>query len=90
MELRYVCDDKWKIKRHFEGRLKLTIMNEDQLVLYTDVSTKAIAGVLMQIQEGIVKPCIFVLHTQSKQNSIVELEHCTFVHGVKYLTPLNR
>ena len=29
-------------------------MNErDQLVLYKDASTKAIAGVLMQIQEGI-------------------------------------
>ena len=38
-------------------RTKLTIMNEeDQLVLYTDASTKAIAGVLMQIQGGIEKP----------------------------------
>jgi hypothetical protein len=49
-------------------RTKLTIMNEqDQLVLCTDASTKAIAGVLMQIQEGMEKPCLFVSHALSDQ-----------------------
>jgi len=43
-------------------------MNEqNQLVLYTDARTKDIAGVLMQIQAGIKKPCIFVSHALSKQ-----------------------
>ena len=30
------------------------------MVLYTDASTKTVAGVLMQVQVGIEKPCIFV------------------------------
>ena len=39
-----------KIKDLLVQRTKVTIMNEqDLLVLYTDASTKAIAGVLMQI-----------------------------------------
>ena len=33
---------------------------EDLLILYTDVSTKAIGGVLMQVQNGIEKPVIFI------------------------------
>ena len=46
---------------------KLTIMNDqDQWVLYTNASTKAIAGVLMQVQAGTV----FIPVTQNKhQNS---------------------
>ena len=42
-----------KIKDLLVERTKLTIINEqDQLVLYTD-GTKAIVGVLMQVQDGI-------------------------------------
>ena len=66
-------------------------MNEkDQLVLKTDASTKAIAGVLMQIQGGIEKPCIYVLHAQPEQASkwgIMELELYTFVFCMKHLSP---
>ena len=66
-------------------------MNEqDPLVLYTDASTKAIAGVLMQIQGGIEKPCIFVSHALSEQASrwgIMELELYAFLYCVKQLAP---
>ena len=64
--------------------------DEDPLVLYTDASTKAIAGVLMQIQGGIEKPCIFVSHALSEQASrwgIMELELYAFVYCVKQLSP---
>ena len=40
---------------------------EDQLVLYMDASTKAINGVLMQVQAEIEKPCVFVSHCLSEQ-----------------------
>jgi len=40
---------------------------EDPLILYTDASTKAIGGVLMQLQNGIEKPVIFVSHILSEQ-----------------------
>jgi len=67
--------------------MKLTIFNEqDQLVLCTDARNKAIAGVLVQIQDGIEKPCIFVSHALSEQASkwgIMELELYTFVYCVK-------
>ena len=44
------------------------LMNaSDPLFLYTDASTKAIAGVLMQIHGGREKPCVFVSHTLSEQ-----------------------
>jgi hypothetical protein len=80
-----------KIKDLLVQRTKLTIMNEqDPLVLYTDASTKAIAGVLMQIQGGIEKPCIFVSHALSEQASrwgIMELELYAFVYCVKQLSP---
>jgi len=79
------------IKDLLVERTKLTIMNEqDQLVLKTDASTKAIAGVLMQIQGGIEKPCIYVLHAQPEQASkwgIMELELHTFVFCMKHLSP---
>ena len=49
---------------------RLVIMNEeDPLILYTDASSKAIGGVLMQVQNGIEKPVIFVLHALSDQVS---------------------
>ena len=76
-------------------RTKLTIMNKrDQLVLYTDASTKAMAGVLMQVQAGIEKPCIFVSHAVSEQASKwglmeleLELELYAFIYCVKHLSP---
>ena len=47
---------------------QLVIMNEeDPVVLYTDASTRAIGDVLMQIQDGIEKPVIFVSHVLSDQ-----------------------
>ena len=58
-------------------------MNERyQLILYTNASTKAIAGVLIQIQEGIEKPCLFVSHAlleQASKEGIMELELYAFV-----------
>ena len=57
---------------------QLVIMNEqDPLILYTDASTRAIGGVLMQIQDGIEKPVIFVSHVLSDQatrRGIMEIE----------------
>ena len=42
---------------------QLVIINEeDPLILYTDSSTKAISGVLEQVQNGIEKPVIFASH----------------------------
>ena len=47
---------------------QLVIMNEeDLLILYTDASTKEICGVLMQVQNGIEKPVIFISHALSDQ-----------------------
>ena len=43
-------------------------MNE-QDQMYTDANTKAIDGVLMQVQTGIKNPCIFVSHALSEQAS---------------------
>ena len=80
-----------KIKDLLVQRTKLTIMNEqDPLVLYTDASTKAIAGVLVQIQDGMEKPCLFVSHALLEQASrwrIMELELYAFVYCVKLLSP---
>ena len=55
---------------------------DDLLILYTDVSMKAVGGVLMQVQDGRGKPCVFVSHTLSEQASrweIMELELYAFV-----------
>ena len=66
---------------------KLTITNEqDQLIVYTDASMKAIAAVLIQIHEGIERPCLFVSHATSEEASkwgIMELKLYTFVYCVK-------
>jgi len=54
-----------------------------------DVSTKAIGGVLLQLQNGIEKPVIFVSHALSHQATrweIIELELYAFVYCVKNLT----
>jgi len=80
-----------KIKDLLVQRTKLTIMNEQvPLVLYTDASTKVIACVLIQIQDGVEKPCLFVSHALSEQVSrwgIMELELYAFVYCVKQLSP---
>ena len=47
---------------------QLVIMNEtDPLILYTDASTVSIGRVLMQEQNGIEKPIIFISHILSDQ-----------------------
>ena len=70
---------------------QLVIMNEiDPLILYTDASTVSIGGVLMQEQNGIEKPIIFISHILSDQATrwgIMELELYAFVYCVKQLTP---
>ena len=63
---------------------------EDPVILYTDASTRAIGGVLMQIQDGIEKPVIFVspvLSDQATRWGIMEPELYTFVYCVKILAP---
>ena len=68
---------------------QLVIMNEeDPLILYTDASTKAI-GVLMQVQNGIEKPVIFVSHAiyQATRWGVMDLELYAFEYYVKSLTP---
>ena len=63
---------------------QLVIMNEtDPLILYTDASTVSIGGVLMQEQNGIENPIIFISHILSDQATrwgIVELELYAFVY----------
>ena len=57
---------------------------------YTDASTVSIGGVLMQEQNGIEKPIIFISHILSDQATrwgIMELELYAFVYCVKQLTP---
>jgi len=49
----------------------------DPLNLYTDASTKDIGGVLMQVQGGKEKPCVFVSYRLSDQATrwgVMELE----------------
>jgi hypothetical protein len=79
------------IKKLLLEKTRLTIMNEeDPLILYTDASTRAVAGVLMQVQDGIEKPCVFVsqvLSDQATRWGIMELELYAFVFCVKQLTP---
>ena len=51
---------------------QLMIMNEeDPLILYTDASTKAIGGVLMQVQKGIEKPVIFISWSWNSMHSSI-------------------
>jgi len=71
---------------------QLVIINEtDPLILCTDGSTVSIGGVLlMQKQNGLEKPIIFISHILSDQATrwrILELELYSFVNGVKQLTP---
>jgi len=61
------------IKDLLSQSFPLVIMNEDPLILYTD----AIGGVLIQVQNGIEKPVIFISHTLSDQATLwgmMELE----------------
>jgi RNase H-like domain found in reverse transcriptase len=58
--------------------------------LYTDASTILVAGVLMQVQNGVEMPIQFVSHTLSDQTTrwgIIELELYAFVFCVKQLAP---
>ena len=62
----------------------------DPLILYTDASTMAIGGVLMQVQGGKEKPCVLVSHRLSDQATrwrVMELELFDFVFCVKNLRP---
>jgi len=54
---------------------------EDPLILYTNAGTRAIGGVLMQIQDGIENPKIFVSHVLSDKArwGIMHLELYAFV-----------
>ena len=74
----------------------MVIMNEvDPLILYTDVSTKAIGGGgggggSCKSKNGIEKPVIFISHALSDQATrwgIMELELYAFVYCLKNLTP---
>ena len=53
----------------------------DSLLLYTEASTVSIGGVLMQEQNGVEKPIIFIPHILSDQArwGIMELELYAFV-----------
>ena len=56
------------VKEQVAHHMSRVIMNpHDALILYTDASTKAIGGVLMPIQGGREKPCVFVSHRLSDQ-----------------------
>ena len=78
---------------HIKGILaessQLVILNEkDPFIHFTDASTKAIGGVLMQLQNGIEKPVIFESHNLSDQATrwgIMELELYAFVYCVNQL-----
>ena len=55
-------DEFFPVKDLLANSAQLVIMNEeDPLLLYTDASTKAIGGILMQVQNGIEIPVIFIL-----------------------------
>jgi RNase H-like domain found in reverse transcriptase len=79
------------IKEELLRASTLVIMNEvDPLILYTDASTKAVGGVLMQVQIGKEMPCVFISHVLSEQATrwgIMELELYALVHCVKQLAP---
>jgi len=69
---------------------RVLMNSSDPLILYTEVSTKAIGGVLMQVQGVWEKPCVFVSHTLSNQAirwEVMELELFVFVFCVKKLSP---
>jgi len=58
------------VKDQVAHHTRSVLMNaSDQLTLYTDASTKAIGGVLMQVQGGREMPCVFVSHTISEQEN---------------------
>ena len=47
------------------------LMNaHDSLVLYTDASTRAICGVLMQVQGRKEKPCVFITQVVRPSNQV--------------------
>ena len=79
------------VKELLNQATTFVIMNKrDQLVLYTDASTKAIGGVLMQVDcKGVERPYVFVSHVLSDQATrwgIMELELYALVYCIKHLS----
>ena len=65
---------------------RVLINKSDPLILYTDASTRATGGFLMQVQGGRESPCVFVSHTLSEQATrwgVMEQELFAFVFCVK-------
>ena len=51
----------WRVKDQVMGHTTIVLMNvSDPLILYTDASTRAIGGVLMQVQGARERPCVLV------------------------------
>jgi RNase H-like domain found in reverse transcriptase len=79
------------IKECLAHSATLMVMTEhDPLILYSDASTKTIGGVLMQVQNGVELPCVFVSHAlldQATRWGIMELELIALVYCVKNLSP---
>ena len=84
-------DAFFRVKDLLVNVSQLVIMNETEpFILYTDASTVSIHGVLMQEQNRVEKPIIFISHIFSDQATkwgIMELELYAFVYCVKQLTP---
>ena len=69
---------------------RVLLKASDLLILYTDALTKAVGGVLMQVQGGRENPCVFVSHTLSEKATrwgVMEQELFSFVFSVKSLAP---
>jgi hypothetical protein len=77
------------LKQALVTHAKLVHINDtDPLILYTDASTKAIAGVLVQVTNGVEHPAIYVSHVLSDAATrwgIMELELYAFVYCVLHL-----
>ena len=76
---------QWHVTRI---KCSVLIYTSDLLILNADASSKAIGGVLMQVQGGREKPCLFVSHTLSEQATrwgVMELELFAIVFCVKNL-----
>ena len=56
----------WRVKDQVMAYTTRALMNaSDPIILYTDASTRAIGGVLMQVQGERERPCVFFSHTLS-------------------------
>ena len=55
----------WRVK--VMAHMTRVLMNaSDPLILYKDASTREIGGLLMQVQGGRERPCVFVSHMLSE------------------------